>query len=99
MDWKASYDPVLGYAARKTTRHLYRSASYWKVMATDFANFAARYELERIRRRARFLVKDAGFNAIYAADLSAMKRWRGSSETKARASRSAAGASPTACCG
>ena len=74
MDWKAAYDPVVGYAARTTPRRLLTSRLYWKVMAVDFANFAARYELARIRQRGRFLVKDAGFNAIYAADLGAMEK-------------------------
>jgi glycogen debranching enzyme len=34
----------------------------------------ARYDLPRIRERQRFLVKDAGFNAIYASDLAAMEQ-------------------------
>jgi glycogen debranching enzyme len=74
MDWKATYDPVVGYAARATSRRLVASPLYWKVVAVDFANFIARYELPRIRRRAHFLVKDAGVNAIYAADLVAMEK-------------------------
>jgi glycogen debranching enzyme len=40
----------------------------------DLVNFVLRYDLERIRRRARWLVKDAGFNAIYAFDLEAMAK-------------------------
>jgi glycogen debranching enzyme len=74
MDWKASYDPVLGYASRSTAQRLYASSLYWKVVAVDLGNFLDRYDLPRIRQRARFLVKDAGFNAIYAADLAAMEK-------------------------
>jgi glycogen debranching enzyme len=43
-------------------------------VAVDFSNFVRRYDLARIRKRARFLVKDAGFNAIYAADLECMEK-------------------------
>jgi glycogen debranching enzyme len=74
MDWKASYDPVLGYERRTTPRRLFFSPLYWKGVGVDLANFVRRYDLERIRSRARFLVKDAGFNAMYALDLECMER-------------------------
>jgi glycogen debranching enzyme len=74
MDWKPSYDTVLGYRQRTTPRRLYTSRLYWKAMAVDFSNFRQRYDLQRIRKRARFLVKDAGFNAIYALDLESMEK-------------------------
>jgi glycogen debranching enzyme len=75
MDWKPSYDPVLGYRRRTTPRrHLYLSSLYWRAVGVDLANFWRRYDLQRIRDRARFLVKDAGFNAIYAVDLECMER-------------------------
>lgn len=74
MDWKASYDPVLGYARRLTPQRLYTTSLYWKGVGVDFSNFVRRYDLARIRRRARFLVKDVGFNAIYAWDLECMER-------------------------
>jgi glycogen debranching enzyme len=77
MDWKPSYDPVLGYAKRETSRALYSNALFWKGVAIDLANFFDRYDLSRIRRRGRFLVKDAGVNAIYAADLTAMETLAG----------------------
>jgi hypothetical protein len=72
MDWKASFDAVLGYAKRSTPQHLLGSALFWKGVRVDLSNFALRYDATRIRRRARWLVKDAGFNAIYAFDLEAM---------------------------
>jgi glycogen debranching enzyme len=74
MDWKPSYDPVLGYTRRHTARHLFASSLYWRAVAVDASNFVARYDLPRIRRRERFLVKDAGVNAIYASDLAAMEK-------------------------
>ncbi|HWI35309.1 MAG TPA: hypothetical protein VNU64_02550 [Burkholderiales bacterium] len=74
MDWKASYDPVLGYRQRTTPRRLYTSALYWKGVSVDVANFVHRYDLSRIRGAARFCVKDAGFNAIYALDLECMEK-------------------------
>jgi len=74
MDWKPSYDPVLGYTTRETPQHLVTSRLFWKVAGVDLANFLARYELPRIQRRGKFLVKDAGMNAIYAADLAAMEK-------------------------
>ena len=74
MDWKAPYDPVLGYAERTTPRSLHLSKLYWKAVGVDLANFLAGYDLDRIRQRGRFRVKDAGFNAIYAVDLHCMEK-------------------------
>jgi glycogen debranching enzyme len=74
MDWKPSYDPVLGYERRATPRRLYTSALYWKGVGVDFSNFVRRYDLARIKQRGRFLVKDAGINAIYALDLECMEK-------------------------
>jgi glycogen debranching enzyme len=74
MDWKPSYDTVLGYVKRRTPRHLWNSRLYWQGVAVDLSNFVRRYDLARIRKRARFLVKDAGFNAIYASDLECMEK-------------------------
>jgi glycogen debranching enzyme len=74
MDWKASYDPVLGYARRVTPRRLYTCPLFWKAMKVDLGNFARGYDLRRIKRAEKFLVKDAGVNAIYAMDLQAMEK-------------------------
>lgn len=74
MDWKPSYDAVVGYARRITPQRLYTRSLYWKVIQVDALNFTDRYAMRRIRERADFLVKDAGFNAIYALDLGAMER-------------------------
>ena len=74
MDWKASYDPALGYAQRTTPKRLYASALYRKAVGVDLTNFRLRYDLGRIRQRGKFLVKDVGFNAIYAVDLHCMEK-------------------------
>jgi glycogen debranching enzyme len=73
MDWKPSYDAVLGYRQRRTPRRLYTSPLYWKGVHVDLCNFVLRYDLARIRKRGRFLVKDAGINALYAWDLECME--------------------------
>ena len=74
MDWKASYDPALGYAQRTTPKRLYGSRLYRKAVGVDLTNFWLRYDLGRIKQRGKFLVKDAGFNAIYAVDLHCMEK-------------------------
>ncbi len=74
MDWKPAYDPVLGYEERTTPRRLYASKLYRKAVAVDLSNFRLGYDLPRIRERGKFLVKDAGFNAIYAVDLLCMEK-------------------------
>jgi hypothetical protein len=74
MDWKPSFDPVLGRAQRTTPRRFLTSTLFWQGVHVDLVNFVLRYDLERIKRRERWLVKDAGFNAIYAFDLEAMAK-------------------------
>ena len=74
MDWKPSYDPVVGHEPRTTPRHLYASRYFWQVVSIDWHNFLRGYDMQRIRRRNRFRVKDAGFNAAYALDLEAMEK-------------------------
>jgi glycogen debranching enzyme len=77
MDWKPCYDLVLGYHRRSTPNRLYFNSLFWKGVAVDFSNFIRQYDLARIKRRAKFLVKDAGVNAIYANDLAAMETLAG----------------------
>ena len=67
MDWKASYDPVLGYSKGKAGPQL-----FWKVLQVDLHNFVKGYDLKAIYRSNRFIVKDAAFNTIYAQNLEAM---------------------------
>lgn len=74
MDWKASYDTVLGYTSRTTHQRLYASPLFWKAVNVDFQNFMRRYDLNRIKRAGKFLVKDAGMNSLYAMDLRSMEQ-------------------------
>lgn len=74
MDWKASYDSVLGYRSRVTARRLVASPLFWKAINVDLQNFARRYDLNRIKRTGKFLVKDAGLNSLYAMDLQSMEK-------------------------
>ncbi len=67
MDWKASYDPVVGYNSGKAGPLL-----FWKVLQVDAYNFLKRYDLQAIYKGNRFIVKDAAFNTIYAQNLEVM---------------------------
>jgi glycogen debranching enzyme len=75
MDFKPSFDLVLGHVPRTTPavpRH--RSGLFWRLAAVEAGNFACGYDLQCIRRHARFLVKEVGLNTLYACDLQAMER-------------------------
>lgn len=74
MDWKASYDPVVGYTSRITDRRLSASPLFWKVINVDLQNFMRRYDLSRIQQAGKFLVKDAGMNSLYVMDLQSMEK-------------------------
>ncbi|GAB3542451.1 trehalase family glycosidase [Pontibacter brevis] len=67
MDWKASYDPLLRYDRGKAGPLL-----FWKVLQVDAHNFLKNYNLPRIYKSNKFVVKDAAFNTIYAQNLEAM---------------------------
>lgn len=67
MDWKASYDPLLKYNKGKAGPQL-----FWKVLQVDAHNFLKGYDLPRIYKSNRFILKDAAFNTIYAQNLRAM---------------------------
>ena len=67
MDWKPTYDPVVGFPEKKADYRL-----FWKVVSVDFRNFLHNYDLKTIYDKNYFIVKDAGFNTIYAQNLQAM---------------------------
>lgn len=67
MDWKASYDPLLKFTKGKASLLL-----FWKVLQVDAHNFLKGYNLPRIYKSNRFIVKDAAFNTIYAQNLRIM---------------------------
>jgi glycogen debranching enzyme len=64
MDWKPTYDPVLGLKRGKAGYKL-----FLKVISVDLRNFVNNYSMTKIRNENYFTVKDAGFNAIYAKNL------------------------------
>lgn len=67
MDWKASYDPVLGFSHGKANMFL-----FLKVIGIDFRNFWSNYDQQKIKRKDKFRVEDTGFNTIYAQNLKAL---------------------------
>ncbi|TPE45618.1 trehalase-like protein [Pontibacter mangrovi] len=67
MDWKASYDPVLGYDRGKAGPLL-----FWKVLQVDAHNFLKNYNLPELYKSNKFIVKDVGFNTVYAQNLEAL---------------------------
>jgi hypothetical protein len=66
MDWKATFDPVLGFHGKANPK-LFR-----KVISVDFKNFCRNYNLQNIAQAGYFRVKDAGFNSVYARNLQDM---------------------------
>jgi glycogen debranching enzyme len=67
MDWKATYDPVLNFPRKQADFRL-----FFKVIAVDFRNFLYDYDMEKVKKRDKFRVKDAGFNTIYVINLHAL---------------------------
>ncbi|ARS37688.1 trehalase-like protein [Pontibacter actiniarum] len=67
MDWKASFDPVLGFRKGRGDWRL-----FLKVMWLEMGNFRRGYNLERLYEQDNFIVKDVAFNTIYAQNLQAL---------------------------
>lgn len=67
MDWKASYDPLLKYESGQAGPLL-----FLKVLEVDAHNFLMNYDLPRIYKSNKFVVKDVAFNTIYAQNLVAL---------------------------
>jgi glycogen debranching enzyme len=73
IDWKPSFDDVVGYRSHATPTRLFTSELYWRVMLkVDASNYLCQYDLPKIRKRDAFLVKEVAFNTIYACDLRAL---------------------------
>ena len=66
MDWKPSYDEVLGYSGKGDKRLFYR------VVFNDMRNFLLNYDLDKISDSDHYRIKDAGFNAIYINNLNSL---------------------------
>ncbi len=69
MDWKPTFDQVVGFPHGVANRRL-----FWRVVGTDARNFMHRYDLETLARKRYFLVKEVGFNTIYAQNLKALSQ-------------------------
>lgn len=67
MDWKPSYDTALGQEGKKADWRL-----FLKVVGVDFRNYLHDYDNATIQKKAYFLVKDVGFNTMYADNLKAL---------------------------
>ncbi|HEV2127199.1 MAG TPA: trehalase family glycosidase [Thermomicrobiales bacterium] len=67
MDWKPTFDQVVGFPHGVANRRL-----FWRVVATDARNFLNRYNIETLKRKRYFLVKEVAFNTIYAQNLRAL---------------------------
>jgi glycogen debranching enzyme len=73
IDWKPSFDEVIGCKSCATPKNLFASALYWRVVTTiDGSNFIKKYNLAKIRKKNAFLVKEVLFNTMYACDLRAI---------------------------
>lgn len=69
MDWKPSFDPVVGFRHRQANAEL-----FWRVMWVDLRNFLRRYNVQAIYKADYFIVKEVGFNTLYVQDLHALAR-------------------------
>tara|TARA_R110002020_G_scaffold311391_1_gene527042 strand:+ start:48 stop:1004 length:957 start_codon:yes stop_codon:yes gene_type:complete len=67
MDWKPTFDKALGFEPKKANRKL-----FFKVIGVDLKNFLLNYNLKKIYKKEYFLVKEVGFNTIYAQNLQTM---------------------------
>ena len=69
MDWKPTFDVVVGFPEKQADWRLFR-----KVVGVDIRNFWHSYDLKKIYQKGYFIVKDAGFNTIYAQNLQALTK-------------------------
>lgn len=67
MDWKPSYDGVIGRKPGRADADL-----FLRVIYIDLKNFLNGYDLKKIYQQNYFVVKDVGMNTIYAQNLKAM---------------------------
>ncbi len=67
IDFKPTFDVALGMPQRKADWRL-----FIKFVGVDFRNFIHNYNLKKIYKKGYFLVKEVGFNTIYAQNLFAL---------------------------
>lgn len=69
IDWKPTFDVVVGFPEKKADWRL-----FLKIIGVDFRNFLNNYNNKRIFEKAYFIVKEVGFNTIYAQNLLTMSQ-------------------------
>ncbi len=67
IDWKPSFDEVVNFPPGKADWRL-----FVKVIGIDFRNFLNNYNDKKIYEKGYFIVKEVGFNTIYAQNLLAL---------------------------
>ena len=67
IDFKPTFDVAMGMPERKADWRL-----FLRYISVDFRNFANNYNLKKIYRKGYFLVKEVGFNTVYAQNLFAL---------------------------
>jgi glycogen debranching enzyme len=67
MDWKPTFDEVVGFRRRKANWKL-----FWRVVYVDFRNFIYNYNLKKIYHKNYFIVKEVGYNTVYVHNLQTM---------------------------
>ncbi|MBA3757449.1 trehalase-like protein [Candidatus Saccharibacteria bacterium] len=66
MDWKPTMDSLVGHSG-KSSRSL-----FWRGVFVDFRNFSRGYDIKKIHKANKFLLKEVAFNTIYAQNLAAL---------------------------
>lgn len=69
MDWKPTFDVPLDFGPKKANSEL-----FWKVVKVDLRNYLNNYNLEKIKKKAYFRVKEVAFNSIYSENLRVMAK-------------------------
>ncbi|HEA30634.1 MAG TPA: trehalase-like protein [Leeuwenhoekiella sp.] len=69
IDWKPSFDEVVGFKSGKANGKL-----FLKFITVDARNFFSGYNLKKIADHDYFMVKEVGFNTIYAQNLKTLSR-------------------------
>jgi glycogen debranching enzyme len=73
IDWKPSFDEVVGKDVRSKSRYLLASKLFWHVATVDVANFLRGYQHSYHHSRGhKFAVKEVTVNTTYACDLRAL---------------------------
>jgi hypothetical protein len=69
LDWKPSFDEVLGFHPAKATEKYFR-----KNLSVELTNCVCWYNLKKIYKANVFIVKEVLFNTLFDQDLRALAR-------------------------